>query len=50
MEQVEKDVLDTKKYYLKEFCYFDGEYDITFNIVDINFERKTINIAVLHLM
>ena len=46
MEQVEKDILDTKKYYLKEFCYFDGECDITFNIVDINFERKTINIAV----
>lgn len=46
MEQVEKDILDTRKYYLKEFCYFDGECDITFNIVDIKFERKTINIAV----
>ena len=38
--------LDTRKYYLKEFSYFDGEYDITFNIVDINFERKTISVAV----
>lgn len=42
MEQ-EKEVLDTRKYYLKEFYYFDGECDITFNIVDINFERKTIS-------
>ena len=38
--------IDTRKYYLKEFSYFDGECDITFNIVDINFERKTISVAV----
>ncbi|MDD3397601.1 MAG: cystatin-like fold lipoprotein [Clostridia bacterium] len=37
---------DIREYYLKEFSYFDGECDITFNIVDINFERKTISVAV----
>ena len=37
---------ETKKYYLKEFEYFDGESFITFNIVSINFERKTIEVAV----
>lgn len=35
-----------KKYYLKEFSFFDGECDITFNIVGINFENKTIEVAV----
>jgi len=35
-----------KKYYLKEFEYFDGETYITFNIVSINFEKKTIDVAV----
>lgn len=38
--------METKSYYLKEFTYFDGECDITFNIVSINFEKKTIEIAV----
>lgn len=38
--------MKTKNYYLKEFTYFDGEGDITFNIVSINFEKKTIEIAV----
>lgn len=35
-----------KKYYLKEFCFFDGENDITFNITGIDFENKTIEVAV----
>ena len=34
------------KYYLKEFEYFDGEAYITFNIVGINFDNKTIEVAV----
>ena len=41
-----KEESETKKYYLKEFEYFDGESFITFNIVSINFERKTIEVAV----
>ena len=45
-EEDEKENLDFRKYYLKEFSYFDGEYDITFNIFDINFEKKTIFVAV----
>ena len=44
----EEKELDIRKYYLKEFSYFDGEYDITFNIVDINFDKKTINLAVTY--
>ena len=35
-----------KKYYLSEFQLFDGEEFITFNIVDINTERKEITVAV----
>jgi len=35
-----------KQYYLKEFEYFDGEYYIKFNIVSINFEKKTIEVAI----
>ena len=35
-----KESLDVfKKYYLKEFTFFDGENDITFNIVGIDFEN-----------
>ncbi len=32
--------------YLKEFQFFNGEYDITFNIVDINTEKMIITLAV----
>ena len=35
-----------KKYYLSEFQFYDGEEFITFNIVDINTERKEITVAV----
>ena len=28
-----------KKYYLKEFTFFDGENDVIFNIVGVNFEK-----------
>lgn len=37
---------DERKLYLSEFSYFDGEYDVTFNIVDVNFDRSTINVAI----
>lgn len=32
--------------YLREFQFFDGECDITFNIVDINTEKMIIHVAV----
>lgn len=35
-----------RKFYLSEFSYFDGEYDVTFNIVDIDFLRQTITVAI----
>ena len=38
-----------KKYYLKEFTFFDGENDVIFNIVGVNFENKTIEVAVTKL-
>jgi len=36
----------SKKYYLKEFQYFNGDYYTTFNIVDINTEKMTITLAI----
>lgn len=38
-----------KKYYLKEFTFFDGENDITFNIVGIDFEKQLIEVAITNL-
>ena len=35
-----------RKYYLSKFSCFDGEYDITFNIIDIDFLRQTITVAI----
>ena len=35
-----------KKYYLSEFSYDDGEYEITFNIIDLNFINQTITVAI----
>ena len=35
-----------KKYYLSEFSYDDGEYAVTFNIVDVDFLRQTITVAI----
>ncbi len=35
-----------RKYYLSEFTYFDGEYDITFNILDVDFLCQTITVVV----
>ena len=37
-----------KNYFLKQFDYFDGEYDVKFNIIDINTEKMTINLAITH--
>jgi len=35
-----------RKLYLSEFSYFDGEYEIVFNIIDVDFDRKTITVAI----
>lgn len=35
-----------RKFYLSEFSFFDGEYDVTFNIIDIAFSRQTITVAI----
>ena len=45
-ETVRNNQENERKYYLSEFSYFDGEYDITFNIVDVNFDRQTITVAI----
>ncbi len=37
---------EVRKYFLFEFSYDDGEYEITFNIVDIDFYRQTITVAI----
>lgn len=38
----------TRGYYLKEFEHFDGEYDVTFNILDCKFKsfkkKRVLNI------
>ena len=38
-----------KKLYLSEFEFYDGEYFITFNIVDLNLDRKQITVAVTNV-
>lgn len=35
-----------RKLYLSEFSYFDGEYEVTFNIVDVDFDRQQITVAI----
>lgn len=37
---------ESRKYYLSEFSYDDGEYEITFNILDVNFVYETITVAI----
>ena len=43
MKTEEKEI---KNYYLKEFSLFDGEYDVTFNILDVNTDKMAITVAV----
>ena len=38
--------MENQNYYLKEFQYFDGYTEIIFNIVDINFGKMTITLAI----
>lgn len=35
-----------RKFFLSEFSYFDGEYEVTFNIIDVNFDRQAITVAI----
>ncbi len=37
---------EVRKYFLSEFSYDDGEYEITFNIIDVNFALETITVAI----
>ena len=37
---------EVRKYFLAEFSLDDGEYEITFNIVDISFVYETITVAI----
>ena len=34
------------KFYLKEFQHFDGEDDVTFNIIDVNENTNKITVAI----
>lgn len=38
--------MENQNYYLKEFQYFDGYTEIIYNIVDINFNKMTITLAI----
>lgn len=37
---------DVRKFYLSEFSYDDGEYEIVFNILDISFVYETVTVAI----
>ena len=37
---------EVRKYFLPEFSYDDGEYEITFNIIDLDFVNETITVAI----
>lgn len=45
----EEEKYELSKMYLREFQFFNGEYDITFNIVDIDTEKMTVKLAVSNL-
>lgn len=45
----ENEKYSINKLYLNEFQFFNGEYDITFNIVDIDTEKMIIKVAVSNL-
>ena len=42
----ENKVIDYKSFYLREFQLYDGEYDITFNIVAIDTVKEEITVAI----
>ncbi len=46
MKEENKTRENERMYYLSEFSYHDGEYDVTFNIVDVDFFRQTVTVAI----
>lgn len=46
MKEKTKTQENERKFYLTELTYFDGEYDVTFNILDVNFDRQIITVAI----
>ena len=38
-----------KNYYLREFSHFNGENQTTFNILEIDTDKKEITVAITHL-
>ena len=45
----ENEKYSLSKIYLREFSLNNSEYDITFNIVDIDINRMTITVAITNL-
>ena len=43
---METQVNKNSNYWMKEFTYFDGEFDITFNILDVDTDKMIIKLAV----
>lgn len=43
---MKKQEREMKYYWLQQFTYFDGEYDTTFNILDVNTDKMIIKLAV----
>ncbi len=37
---------EVRKFYISEFSFDDGEYEIIFNIIDISFVYETITVAI----
>lgn len=35
-----------RKYFLSEFSFCDGEYEVTFNIIDVDLVRQSITVAI----
>ena len=46
MKEENKTRENERKYYLSEFSYDDGEFEITFNIIDVDFLRQTVTVAI----
>ena len=46
MKEEAKTRENERKYYLSEFSYDDGEFEITFNIIDVDFLRQTVTVAI----
>ncbi len=46
MKEEAKTRENERKYYLSEFSYDDGEFEITFNILDVDFLRQTITVVI----